>query len=128
MELKEKIDFWQQRAKEDFQVAEQQLDLKNFVWCLFFCHLALEKALKARVMATTKAEPPYLHDLLVLAQLAKLDLNEKVIADLRTITSFNLETRYEDYKQRLRKQANEDFTKQYLKVTQELLKWFLSQS
>lgn len=127
MNTEDKIKFWQEKATECFQIAKNQFRDKNYLWCLFFCHLSLEKALKAKVIENTKNEPPYTHSLIILAKLSAIQLEEENLVNLETITDFNIETRYDDYKESLKKKADKSYTEKYLNITNKYLKWFLSQ-
>ena len=49
------------------------------------------------------------------------------LVDLETMTDFNIETRYDDYRESLKKKANKSYTEKYLKITKKYLKCFLSQ-
>ncbi len=128
MELNNKINFWQERAKEDFAFAERLFKDKNYLWCLFALHLSLEKTLKARILEKIQKEAPFIHDLVRLAKLAGFVLQEKDIGNLRTFTGFNIEARYEDYRQRLKKIATARYTQKYLAVGRKYLIWFLKKN
>lgn len=43
---------------------------------------------------------------------------------LETVTGFNIEARYEDYKETLKKKADKKYTQRYLILTGEYLTWF----
>ncbi len=50
MNVKKQIDYWLTTAKSDLETAEIIFKAgKNYHHCLFFCHLVLEKGLKALV-------------------------------------------------------------------------------
>ena len=128
MNIDDKINFWENGAKEDFKFAEKLFQDKNYLWCLFIIQLSLEKALKARVLEKTKKEPPYIHDLVRLSAIAKYHLDATQEKDLIIITEFNIEARYSDYKDGLRKKATQKYTKGFLKKGKEHLKWFLKKN
>jgi len=48
---------------------------------------------------------------LKLAKLIEIDLDKDLIKELTSITSFNLEARYDDYKEQFYKKATKKFTK-----------------
>jgi len=75
--LKKQINYWLKLAEEDWKTTQGLFKLKHYSACLFFCHLTLEKILKALVVQQTKQPTPYLHDLERLALLAKISLTEK---------------------------------------------------
>jgi HEPN domain-containing protein len=83
---------------------------KDFHWCLFVGHIVIEKNLKAKVVSATKQHAPFPHDLLRLAGLANLDFTNEQKDWLDTITTFNLNTRYDDYKQEFYLRCTPEFS------------------
>jgi len=77
MRTKIATDYWIKTSREDFRAAESLFEKRLYPQCLFFCHLSLEKLLKALVIKTTKNHPPFIHDLRKLAEIAKLSLTEE---------------------------------------------------
>lgn len=128
MKIEDKIKFWEKRAKEDFKFAEDLFNSRKFLWCLFITHLAVEKAIKARVLEVTQKEPPHIHDLVQLANIAKISLDKEQEKELEIISDFNIEARYDDYKEGLKKKANKNYTKNYLEKGKEFLRWFLKKN
>lgn len=128
MELVDKIKFWENGAKEDFAFAKKLYTDKNYLWSLFIIQLALEKALKARALEKTQKEPPKIHDLYKIALMAGIELKDDDIDNLRIVTSFNIEARYSDYKENLRKTATKDYTAKFIEIGKEYLQWFLKKS
>lgn len=117
------VNKWMQSAKEDIQVARELLKNKRYAYCLFFCQLSLEKIIKALIIHQTDNAPPITHDLIKLATTAGLSLNETQTTQLREITTFNVEARYDIHKDRLYKKATPKFTKAYTTITKELFIW-----
>ena len=128
MEIQDKIKFWENMAEEDFGLAEKLFKDKNYLWSLFIAQLSLEKALKARVIEATKKEPPKIHDLVRLAEIAELVVTKYQKDELEIITGFNIEARYTDYKEGLKQTATHEYTKKYLDKSREYLRWFLKRS
>lgn len=89
-------------------------ETKNFHWSLFMGHLVIEKLLKAYYAKKVGGFPPMLHDLRRLAELGKLTLEQEQIIHLDTITRFNINARYDDYKQSFFKLCDEKFTKKWI--------------
>jgi hypothetical protein len=79
--------------------------------------------LKAIIVKSTKAAPPLIHDLVRLAEKAKLPLRDPQKDELAEITTFNIGARYDDYKLSFRKKAKKQFSLKYLKKTREMLQW-----
>ena len=72
-------------------------------------------------------EQPKIHNLAKLADLANLQLSPVIRADLQEITTFNLETRYADYKYEFHKKATRIFTLKWAKRCEEIYQWLLKQ-
>lgn len=85
------------KAEKDIKTAKDLFKLGHYDWSLFIWHLSLEKILKAKIASLDK-EIIYTHDLVRLAKKAEIPLNQKLIAQLNEITTFNIEARYDDYK------------------------------
>lgn len=117
------IEYWIEVAKQDFETAEILYKNKKYHHALFFCHLSIEKKLKAIVVKSTKAAPPLIHDLVRLAEKADIPLVEQRKNDLAEITTFNIQTRYDDYKLSFYKKAKKRFSLKYLNKTRRMLKW-----
>ncbi len=63
LDLEKIIEYYQESAERDREVASQLMGLKRYSYALFFCHLALEKILKSIIVQKTKEAAPYSHDL-----------------------------------------------------------------
>jgi len=120
---REVIKYWLTGSKEDFDSAEILYKNKKYHHALFFCHLSIEKMLKAIIVKSTKTAPPLTHDLVRLAERAGVPLNEIKKNELAEITTFNIEARYDDYKLSFRKKAKKQFSLKYLDKTKEMLQW-----
>lgn len=90
------INFWTSEAEEALQVAGHLVEKGDFSYALFFGHLALEKMLKALCVKELQAHAPPIHNLVRLAKIAGIELDEQTESALVTITAFNIESRYPD--------------------------------
>lgn len=97
--------------------------MKDYDACLFFCHLTLEKLLKAFVVRETKDAAPFIHNLLRLAHLAKIDVSDERMEQLKIITSFHIAGRYGDEKLAFHKQCTRMFTEPYYQQAKRLYLW-----
>ena len=120
---KEVVKYWVTASNEDFDSAEILFQNKKYHHALFFCHLSIEKFLKAIIVKSTKTAPPLIHDLVRLAEKAEVPLSELQKEQLAEITTFNIEARYDDYKLSFRKKAKKQFALKYLKKTKDILQW-----
>ena len=90
---------WFKQAKYDFDTAVVMFNSRRYVYTIFMCHLAVEKALKAIVLVETKKFPPKTHELIKLMALAKVDLPSKKIDFIGMLNNVAVVTRYpEDFK------------------------------
>jgi HEPN domain-containing protein len=82
---------------------------KDYVWSLFLGHLVIEKLLKALSVKNNINNVPKIHDLNKLLKITGLEIEESLKDTLDEITSFNIETRYPDYKNEFYKKCNAEF-------------------
>ena len=92
------LEYWRASSRKDFIVATDLAKLGHYAHALFFCHLALEKLLKALYVARQHEHAPYVHDLVILARKSDIGLSDLQIDSLQTITTFNIQGRYADEK------------------------------
>ena len=126
MKKEEVIKDWLESAKRDRKTAEILFDNKRHDQCLFYCHLYIEKLLKAVYVKRLDRHPPYTHKLTKLALKAKLPLDQSRTDQLDEITTFNVEARYDSCKSSFYKKATLKYTQKYLKISEELYQWLLS--
>lgn len=123
MNENEIIKNWSNASNQDLETAEILFENEKYHHALFFCHLSIEKYLKAIIVKTTKVAPPLIHDLVRLAEKTDIKLTSKIKNKLADISAFNIQARYDDYKLSFYKKANKRFTAKYLKMTKEILIW-----
>ncbi len=121
------IDFWIAGADDDYDTMIAMLDTKRYSWALFVGHLMIEKLLKAYFVMINENHPPFTHNLLKLAKDTNLPLTDELKLQLTTITAFNLNTRYDDYKRSFQKKCTPDFTNEWIEKIKELKLWIREQ-
>jgi len=126
MDIQKVKDFWRDEAEEALKVAYHLFEKKDFSYSLFFGHLAVEKILKAVYVVVKEEHPPYIHNLIRLAEAIDIHMTEKQRDDLIRITSFNLEARYPDEQRSFRKKCTVDFTRLELERIGEVFQWLKS--
>lgn len=122
-EFERTIAYYRESADRDWGVASQLLGLKHYSYSLFFCHLVLEKLLKAIIVIKTDSAAPYSHDLVKLSELAGISVDEDMLFSLDEITKFNISGRYDDQKLVFYKKATREFTEKYFKITEKIYLW-----
>lgn len=124
----EHIAYWLESAAHDLETAESLFQSGKYDWGLFLGHLVLEKVLKAIYVNTHENRvPPRIHNLVRLAELSSLTLNQEQRIFLDEVNDFNLETRYPDYRQEFYKRCTRDYAEPYFTRIKEYEKWFKSQ-
>lgn len=71
------IEYWVITAEHNYNTAKFLLKGRHYPECLFFCHLMIEKILKALVVKRTKSHALHTHRLVQLARLANVDLTNE---------------------------------------------------
>ena len=126
MEISEMVNYWFEGAEDDLKTAKSLFVSKRYHHCLFFCHLFLEKIIKALVVKKTKQQTPYVHNLVRLSELSGIEFSEEQLDLLAEITSFNIEARYNDYKRKFFKKATKEYTEGYFKKAKDIYLWLKS--
>ncbi|NOQ21269.1 MAG: HEPN domain-containing protein [Candidatus Aegiribacteria sp.] len=126
MNQKEIVDYWVSEADESLGVARHLFEKEDYSYALFFGHLAVEKILKAMLAQQSEEQVPRSHNLFRLAQEAGIETTDWLKHTLIRITTFNLESRYPDYKKIFRRKCTKQFTEQELERVEEIFKWLKS--
>lgn len=127
LDISQIVDFWVTEADEALEVADHLVARADYSYALFFGHLAVEKMLKAQFVFNQEQHAPPLHNLLRLARSAGLDPDEETAEKLTTVTAFNLEARYPDFKRSFRQTCTPEYTARQMDVIKELMQWLRSQ-
>jgi HEPN domain-containing protein len=117
------VNHWISNSDKDFETMNHLFETKDFHWSLFIGHLVIEKLLKAKIVKVTNEHPPFSHDLRRLAKLTGLSFNEEHLRWLDTITSFNLNARYDNYKQEFYLKCTHEFAAVWIKNINEIRLW-----
>jgi len=120
---KEIVKFWRDKSADDRITARELLKSRRYSACLFFVHIYLEKILKAAIVEKTGKPAPYVHDLLDLANAAKIELSEEQKELLREINTFNIRARYDNYKSEFYKRATKNYTAKHFELADKLYLW-----
>jgi len=117
------IGYWIENSDDDFESMLAMYESKRYSWALFIGHLMIEKLLKAYFVKINSDYPPYLHNLLRLAELSDLKLSEDQEAKLATITAFNINARYDDYKRSFKQRCTPEFTGEWIEKLKAIRLW-----
>lgn len=117
------INYWVESSDEDFETMLAMFQSKRYSWSLFVGHLMIEKLLKALFAKTNTDFPPFLHNLLRLAEKCNLKLDKEQISFFATVTAFNINARYDDYKMSFQRTCTPEFTSIWIKKLKEQRLW-----
>lgn len=127
MEKKELISFWIESSYRDFRAMEDLFKKGHYTWALFVGHLVIEKLLKAYYVENMDIHPPLIHNLLRIAEKSKLELSEEQKDLLVTVTTFNIQARYDDVKREFYHKCSKEFTEVWIDKIKGFRKWIKSQ-
>ena len=102
------------------------LEARRYVYVLFCCQQAAEKALKAVVIARTGKLAPRIHNLPRLAELAGVALDPPRLDLLADLSNYYVQTRYPDEIESVGQETDPQRVQATLDMTEETLEWLLS--
>ena len=98
---------------------------KKYLYTGFMLQQCVEKVLKAYYIYKKEERQPYTHSLEKLAEdsEANLLMNEDQLELLSILTPLYIESRYEDYKNKLKAVLTEEYCSNLIKETEALYSW-----
>ena len=117
------INHWVSSSDEDYDTMIAMFDTKRYSWSLFIGHLVIEKLLKAYFVKINLDHPPFVHNLLRLAIDSKIDISDDLKFKLTTLSAFNLNARYDDYKRSFQSKCTLGYTLEWIEIIKELRLW-----
>jgi len=127
MEKADLVKYWIESSDLDYKAMHHLYEKKDYHWALFLGHLVIEKLLKAYFVNNVNSHPPFIHNLLRLAEKTDLILSEQQKDFLVTVTAFNIRARYDDYKLAFYKTCTKDYTEKWIKEIEGFRKWIKKQ-
>ena len=118
--IEKQIEYWISNAEDDILTANLLIKEKRFLHGLFFCHLVVEKALKANFVKNNKDFAPRSHNLFYLSEKGNISFSEEKQIFLGILMKYQLQGRYPDYNPHI---PNESKVNEYLEMTKSLLLW-----
>jgi len=125
MTSEEKVRYWMELSDEDIRVAKGLLKLEHFLYVAFMCHQCIEKIFKATYEYRINDTPPFVHDLMLIADRAGiLDLFDDLQMDfIEQLSPLNIKARYPGYRKELAKEMTKSVCEDLINKTQELQQW-----
>jgi len=115
--------YWLTSSDKDYEVMLTLCESRNYNWALFLGHLVLEKLIKAYFVKKTGSHAPYLHDLRLLAKKCEIGFPDDMVPQLDVITSFNINTRYDSFKEDFQKRCTPEFSNEWINNIKTLRQW-----
>ena len=120
IDIDKQMTYWKNGAVDDLESARILIASNRLLHGLFFCHLVIEKAIKALVVRETNEIAPRSHNLLYLSELAKLEFEEEDEIFLGILMKYQIQGRYPDYDPII---PGVDKVTDYLNRTEKIMLW-----
>jgi len=121
------VQFWKDSSDQNYETMQHLMQSKDYSWALFLGHLVIEKLLKAHYVKKHRKHPLFTHDLLRLAHKAEIKLTKERKEWLDEMTTFNLNTRYDNYKQEFNIRCTLAYTTHWTKKIETVRSWLINQ-
>ena len=118
--IQKQINYWLNGAKDDLESAKVLIERDRFLHGLFFCHLVIEKGLKAHYVKKVRSIAPRSHNLVYLSDKTNLKFDDETEIFLGILMKYQLQGRYPDYNPKI---PEKNVVENYLHKTEELLRW-----
>jgi HEPN domain-containing protein len=117
---------WSDLARYDLDTARAMHESGRYLYVLFCCQQAVEKALKGLIAERTGKMPPRVHQLARLAEAAKLECGEERLQFFRKLSSYYIQTRYPEEMMSMAGTVSSQLSDSTLSTTEEVLAWLHS--
>ena len=123
LDIEKIVKHWVETSDSDFKTMYILFNSKTYHWALFLGHIAIEKLLKAYYVKINHDHAPLTHNLYRLAELGGIEISEECAEWLFMITTFNINARYDDYKEEFYAMCTLDFAKEWIEKIENLQQW-----
>ncbi len=120
-------DEWMMQSDYDFETAKSMFQSGRFVYTLFMCHLAIEKALKAIFIKKFNTFPPKTHNLNFFIEKLNLELEKEDYTFVFKLNDASVPTRYPEDIRKLISFYSESRTEMILENSKKILQWLKKQ-
>jgi len=121
------VQHWIDTSEKDYKTMQNLLKSGDYSWAMFLGHLVLEKLLKAHYVKNQRKHALFTHDLLRLATTAGLKIDEETEEWLDDISTFNINARYDSYKQDFYKLCTKDFANLWSERIKKIRLWLIKE-
>lgn len=127
IDIEKVIVYWVDSSDRDFRAMENLMKSGDYNWAMFLGHLVIEKLLKAIYVKVTGKHAVFGHDLLRLTSSLDLVIDPEKEDWLDKITTFNLNARYDNFRQDFYQLCTQEFALEWKSKIEELRQWLLNQ-
>lgn len=127
MENDIKYEEWYFQSDYDLETAFDMFKSGRNVYCIFMCHLSLEKALKGLFVKSKGEFPSKSHSLIYFVEKIELKMKDSYYEFLFTLNKISIPTRYPDDLRKLFTAYSNERTKTILNQTREIQLWIKQQ-
>lgn len=117
---------WSDRARYDLETARVMLASGRYLYVVFCCQQAVEKALKAVIVRKTGALPPRVHNLLRLAEAAGAQPDQEQNRFLGELSAYYIQSRYPEEIGIGDSSISRELAEDVMKNTEQVVRWVLS--
>lgn len=122
-----KYEEWFFQSDYDLETAVDMFKSGRYVYCIFMCHLSLEKALKGLLVKHTGEYPPKSHSLIYFVEKLGLQISNSTYEFVFTLNKISVPTRYPEDLRKLFKEYTKKRTEDVLNSTREAQSWIKQQ-
>ncbi len=127
MTKEDHINYWISTSEKDWTVVHNLYKSKDYIYCLFFSHLVIEKLSKAVwVKNCEKNHPPRTHNIVYILEKANIVIDDEKKEFLLILNDFQLEGRYPDYQQKIYQLCTKVRTDELLVSIKQIRQWLLN--
>lgn len=123
IDIEKVANHWKVTSLEDYNTMIDLYNSKTYHWSLFMGHISTEKLLKAYYVKIKKKHAPPIHNLYRLAEISEIEITDEYADWLDTITLFNINARYDDFKREFFKQCTQEYTDLWIGRIKLLQEW-----
>ena len=127
MENENRHEEWYFQSDYDLETAVDMLKSGRAVYCIFMCHLSLEKALKGLLIKKKGEFPSKSHSLIYFVDKIELELSESQFEFLFMLNKISVPTRYPEDLRKLFLAYTKERTESILQQTKEMQLWIKQQ-
>lgn len=121
------IEYWKESSDQDYRTMNNLIKSKDYSWALFIGHLVIEKLLKAHYVKIHRKHALFTHDLLRLSSMCQIEISDEYEEWLDNISTFNINARYDNYKQDFYRHCTQEFTLTWIERIEKIRTWLIQQ-